>query len=84
MNARKGVSHAHIPFEAISLVSLVLTYGFYCLPNILNGMDSVATEEIISSPLFDDAISKHALAYVRFAFAGVFVLTTICKFLEKG
>mmetsp|Transcript_9727 Transcript_9727/g.18264 ORF Transcript_9727/g.18264 Transcript_9727/m.18264 type:complete len:347 (+) Transcript_9727:2-1042(+) len=72
------------PLEAVLLTSTILFYGLWSFPRIFNGLESVATVEIISTPLFDDVISKRTLAYIRLAISTLFLTVTIYRWNKMG
>lgn len=72
------------PLEAVLIASSILLYGIWSLPVIFNDLESVATVEVISTPLFQDAMSKYTLARIRLSISAMFLMVTLYRWNKKG
>jgi len=85
LNTTTPINPTHPPpAEAVCIALSVLSCCLWRLPKIFHDIDSVATVEVISTPLFEDAMSKYTLAYIRLGIAGLFLATTIYRWNKKG
>jgi hypothetical protein len=75
---------AYPPSEAVVLAVVILSYCMSCVAEGLKTIDTVATIDVISTPLFEDKISKYSLGCIRVSFAVIFLLTSIYRFLKTG
>ena len=80
----RTIDPAHPPLEAIAIAFAILYYGLSTIPKIFATLDSVATVDVISAPLFEDSMSKFTLAYIRLSFAAMGLATSFYRFNKKG
>lgn len=60
---------AHPPILAVAFLALVLSICSTYIPAIFASLDSVATIEVLTTPRFEDLLSKAALGYIRLIIA---------------
>lgn len=82
--SKQSHQNAYPPLEAILVIISLLGLCVSLFPRTLESIDTVATLDVISTPLFEDAISKYALGCIRLTIALVFTLTTAYRMTKKG
>lgn len=80
----RAIDPAHPPLEAIAIAFAILYYGLSSIPKIFATLDSVATVDVISAPLFEDSMSKFTLAYTRLGLAIIGLATSFYRCNKKG
>ncbi len=60
------------PLHTVALVATIILSCLSSIPKILSSIDSVATIESCTTPLFPDLISRAGLGWIRLTF-GVFI-----------
>ena len=68
---------ANPPFHTVALVVTILTACVSSIPNILSSIDTVATIQSCTTPLFPDLMSRATLGWIRLSFAVFIFLVTI-------
>lgn len=71
------VQTAHPPIQAVAFLASVLSVCLVCMPKVFSTLDSDATIEVLTTPRFDDVISKKALGYIRLSIASVIFAVTL-------
>jgi len=74
---------AHPPIVAVAFITLVLSICSTYIPAIFSSLDSVATVELLTTPRFEDWISKTALGYIRIIIASLIFSVSITRMANK-
>jgi len=74
---------AHPPLVAVAFITVVLSICSIYLPAIFSSLDSIATVEVLTTPRFEDLISKKALGYIRLLIASLFCSVSIRRLTIK-
>jgi len=74
---------AHPPIVAVAFITVVLSICSTYIPAIFSSLDSIATVEVLTTPRFEDLISKTALGYIRLLIASLIFSVSIQKITNK-
>lgn len=70
------------PFHAIALVGSVLALCILTIPNMMKSIDTVATVEQCTSPLFPQLMTRQQLGWIRCSFALLIFLVSVRRSFE--
>jgi len=74
--------NANPPYHAVLTIVIILAICLVSIPHSLDTIDTIATLEMCTMPLFPDSLSRAALGWIRISFALVIFIVAILRFNE--
>lgn len=71
------------PLQSKLLVLTIFLLSAISIPNALSSIDQDATIDTLTTPLFPEYISRHALGWIRITFAAFIFAVTVYQFFEE-